>query len=87
VTLTTSQITVGTSAVLLADPDQVAQRVVIHNNDSAQQIFVGNSGVTTSNGFHIDGKEEREFILNPGEALYGVASNSYVVSVMIQTQD
>jgi hypothetical protein len=41
--------------------------------------------VTTSNGIHLDGKEERSITLNPGEVLYGIASGSHSVSVMIQT--
>lgn len=85
-TISTHHITVGTTAVLLAGPDDSAQRVIIHNTDSAQQVYIGGSDVTISNGLHVDGKEERELTLNPGEALYGVSNNSYVVSVMIQKQ-
>lgn len=86
-TIITQQITVGTASVLLAGPDDMAQRVIIHNADSSQQVFIGGSDVTISNGLHVDGKEERELTLNPGEALYGVSNNSYLVSVMIQKQD
>jgi hypothetical protein len=87
VTIFTAQITVGTARVLLAAADDSAQRVTLHNNDSAQQVFIGGSDVTTSNGMHLDGKEERQITLNPGESLYGIAGGSYVVSVMIQKQD
>ena len=86
-TIATAQITVGTARVLLAAADDSAQRVTVHNNESAQQVFLGGSDVTTSNGVHLDGKDERQITLNPGESLYGIASNSYVVSVMIQKQD
>jgi hypothetical protein len=87
VTISTAQITVGTARVLLAAADDSGQRVTVHNNESAQQVFLGGSDVTTSNGIHLDGKQERQMTLNPGESLYGIASNSYVVSVMIQKQD
>jgi hypothetical protein len=87
VTISTAQITVGTARVLLAAADDSGQRVTVHNDDSAQQVFLGGSDVTTSNGIHLDGKEERQITLNPGESLYGIASNSHVVSVMIQKQD
>ena len=86
-TIATAQITVGTARVLLAAADDSAQRVTVHNNESGQQVFLGGSDVTTSNGVHLDGKQERQITLNPGESLYGIASNSYVVSVMIQKQD
>jgi hypothetical protein len=87
VNIATAQITVGTARVLLAAADDSAQRVTVHNNESAQQVFLGGSDVTTSNGVHLDGKEERQITLNPGESLYGIAGGSYVVSVMIQKQD
>ena len=86
-TIATAQITVGTARVLLAAADDSAQRVTVHNNESGQQVFLGGSNVTTSNGVHLDGKGERQITLNPGESLYGIASGSYVVSVMIQKQD
>ena len=75
--IATAQITVGTARVLLAAADDSAQRVTVHNNESGQQVFLGGSNVTTSNGVHLDGKEERQITLNPGESLYGIASGSY----------
>lgn len=62
----------------------MSQRVTIHNNEASQQIFIGDSGVTTSNGVHLDGKEERQITLNPGEGLFGIAAHTSSVSVMIQ---
>ena len=86
-TIATTQVTVGTAVALLAGPDEMPQRVIVHNNESSQQIFVGGSDVTTANGLHIDGKEEQTFTLNPGEALYGVvATGTNAVSVMTQRQ-
>lgn len=85
-TLSTAQYTLGTAAILIVAPDDMSQRVTIHNNDSSQQIFLGAAGVTTSTGIHLDGKEERQITLNPGEALYGVSTGAHQISVMIQTQ-
>jgi len=84
VTMTTAQITVTTAVTLLCAPDDMSQRVTIHNNEASQQIFLGDSGVATSTGIHLDGKEERQITLNPGEGLWGIASGSSSVSVMIQ---
>jgi hypothetical protein len=82
--MTTAQITVTTAVTLLCAPDDMSQRVTIHNNEASQQIFLGDSGVSTSTGIHLDGKEERQITLNPGEGLWGIASGSNSVSVMIQ---
>lgn len=83
-TMTTAQISVTTAATLLCAANSMSQRVTVHNNENSQQVFIGDSGVTTSTGVHLDGKEERQIILNPGEGLWGISSNSNSVSVMIQ---
>ena len=85
-TLTTAQYTLGTAAIQIVAPDDMPQRVTVHNNESAQQVFLGDASVTTSTGIHLDGKEERQITLNPGESLFGIASGSYSISVMVQTQ-
>lgn len=82
--MTTAQISVTTSPTLLCAPDDMAQRVTIHNNEASQQVFLGDSGVTTSTGVHLDGKEERQITLNPGEGLWGISANTNAVGVMIQ---
>ena len=84
--LVTRQVTLGTAPTELAGPDVMAQFVTVHNDSSAQQVYVGGPAVTLSNGFHIDGKEEHTFTLYPGDALYGVASGSDIVSIIIQKQ-
>ena len=86
-TIATAQYTLGTARIMIAGPDDMAQRVTVHNNESAQQVFLGGSDVTTSNGIHLDGKQERQITLNPGEALYGVSTGSHAISVMIQKQE
>ena len=86
-TLSTAQFTLGTAVQQIVAPDDMAQRVTIHNNDSSQQIYLGNASVTTANGMHLDGKEERQITLNPGESLYAVSTGSHQISVMIQTQN
>ena len=83
-TLSTAHISVTTSPTLLCAPDDMSQRVTIHNNESSQQVFIGDSDVTTSTGVHLDGKEERQITLNPGEGLWGISANTNSVSVMIQ---
>jgi uncharacterized protein YdgA (DUF945 family) len=83
-TMTTAQIILTSSATLLCAPDDMSQRVTIHNNESAQQVFLGDSGVTILTGIHLDGKQERQITLNPGEGLWGIAAVSGSVGVMIQ---
>ena len=83
-TVTTAQISVTTAATLLCAANAQSQRVTVHNNENSQQVFIGASDVTTSTGVHLDGKEERQITLNPGEGLWGISANTGSVSVMIQ---
>jgi hypothetical protein len=84
VTMTTAHISVTTVATLLCAANAMSQRVTVHNNENSQQVFIADSGVTTSTGIHLDGKQERQITLNPGEGLWGVSANTNSVSVMIQ---
>lgn len=86
-TLVTNQVILGTAQTLLCSPSTSPQRVIVHNNEASQEILVGPNGVTSSTGFHVDGKEEREFILFPGESLYGISAGASSVSIMIQKQN
>lgn len=86
-TLSTQQFTVTTARQMIVTAAPSGQRVTVHNNDSAQQVYIGGADVTTSNGLHVDGKEQKEVTLNPGETLYAIAAGSYAISVMIQKQD
>ena len=85
-TISTQQYTLGTARIVIAGPDESSQRVTVHNNESAQQVFLGGDNVTTTNGIHLDGKQERQITLNPGESLYAVSTAAHVVSVMVQKQ-
>jgi hypothetical protein len=86
VSLVTAQYALGTAATQVAGPDVMAQFVTIHNDNSNQQVFVGNESVTINSGFHIDGKEEHTFTLYPGDSLYAVSAGSDNISVIVQKQ-
>ncbi|MFZ9274970.1 MAG: hypothetical protein ACO24S_07475 [Ilumatobacteraceae bacterium] len=83
-TLSTAQYSIGTTVTEIVKPQANPQMVYIHNNENAQQVYIGGSNVTTSNGVHVDGKEDHSFVLNPGESLYCVSSNTSSISVMTQ---
>ena len=86
-TISTQQFTVTTARQMIVAAAPSAQRVTVHNNDAAQQVYIGGADVTTSNGLHVDGKEQKEQTLNPADTLYAIAAGSYAISVMIQKQD
>ena len=78
------QVEVGTTAVLLVAADPHDQTVIIHNHSGA--IYVGNAGVTESNGFQMHNDSVITFPLGAYEALYGVTRSGtaevYIYSVV-----
>lgn len=72
-TITTTAVSVGTSAVLLSGASGPRERLIVQNLHATQTLYVGGSDVTTANGLRINAGEAREFENLVG-AVYGVAS-------------
>ena len=85
--VSSSQVTVGTTATLLADGSEHWSnnplRVFVRNDDGSASMFLGGSGVTTSNGYEIEASTVLNDIPLAGDALYAcVASGSAVAHVL-----
>ena len=86
--ITSGQITVGTSAIQIDGCSSNGSRLHVHNNDNANDLFLGNSSVTTSTGLRLMKLDSIDLIMNPAESLYAVsAGGSHAVSWLRQTQD
>jgi hypothetical protein len=73
--ITTTAVSVGTSAVLLSGASGPRERLIVQNLHASQILYVGGSDVTTSNGIRIAAGEAREFENLVG-AVYGIASGA-----------
>ena len=73
-----AQVTVSTTATLLVAADPHDQTVIIRAGSS--DVYVGNAGVTTSNGFLIEHKSVVTFPLGAYEALYGICASGTVLT-------
>ena len=67
----TSQVTVTTTSQVIVSTDNVSRDVLLH---AKHEIFIGNSGVTSSNGYLLDNGDEIRLSLQEGEDLYAVSS-------------
>jgi hypothetical protein len=72
--VTTSNVTVGTTATLLCGTDPKRRRLYIKNVHSSK-AYIGPLGVTTSNGFHIDADET--IVIENSHPADGSAKNAY----------
>ena len=65
----TSQVTVTTTSQVIVSTDNVSREVLLH---AKHEIYIGNSGVTSSNGYILDNGDELRMSLQEGEDLYAV---------------
>lgn len=80
-TLTGAQFTLGTATVVqIVANHHNPQRVTVHNqeNQSSRFAYLGGADVSSANGVHLDNGQTMEFTLNPGEALFAIASHQDV---------
>ena len=69
------QVEVGTEATVIVTADVDGQNVTIKNIDDAE-VYLGNSDVTTENGFSLEKDEIIDLFLGPGEEIYGVVDDN-----------
>ena len=84
-TISSNQITVGTSRVQINGCSTNPSRLHIHNNDNTNDLFLGGSNVTTSNGLRLLKLDSIELSLNAGESVFAIsAGGSHAVSWLRQ---
>lgn len=81
--LTSGAITVGTAVTKVAQAGGSPLLLDLHN-ESGQSIYLGQSNVTTSTGFHLDQHEHYQIHLHPGNSLYAISGNTATLIVMGQ---
>ena len=76
--VTTSSVTVGTTATALCGTDPKRRTLIIHNAHSSK-VYLGGPNVTTSNGMHLDNDEK--IVLTNNIASDGTAKNAFYAVV------
>ena len=81
---TSAQVSVGTTAIVLVASTGFDQTVWLHNSGGGI-VYLGDSGVTTSNGYKLDNGDKMQLLVGDHEGLYGVtASGTNTVGVLKQ---
>lgn len=83
--ITTSQVTVGTTRVLLHQTDADGSHISVHSDaGTGTDTFLGDSTVTASNGFQLDGQTFIQLDMPPTSALYAITSSgTHTLSLMV----
>ena len=83
--ITTKQVAVTTTSQSIISVDNVQRDVLLH---AKHAIYVGNSGVTSSNGYLLDNGDEIRLSLTEGEDLWAVSgSGSGTLHVLVSKVD
>ena len=81
----TSQVTVTGTSQSIISIDNVSRDVLLH---AKHEVFIGNSGVTSSNGYVMDNGDEVRLSLQEGEDLWAVTSGgSGTLHVLVSKVD
>lgn len=79
-----AQVTVNTTATVLVAATGFDQTAWLHNSGGGV-VYIGDSNVTTTNGYKLDNGDKMELPVGDHEALYGVtATGTNVVCVLTQ---
>ena len=81
----TSQVTVTTTSQSIISVDNVSRDVLLH---AKHDLVIGNSGVTTGNGYLMDNGDQIRLTLMEGEDLWAVCnSGSGTLHVLVSKID
>jgi hypothetical protein len=81
----TSAVTVTTTSQSIVSIDNVQRDVLLH---AKQAVYVGNSGVTSANGYLLDNGDEIRLSLTEGEDLWAVTgTGSGTLYVLVSKVD
>jgi hypothetical protein len=81
---TSAQVTITTTATLLVAANIMDQTVWLHNLGGGA-VYLGNSNVTTSNGYKLDNGDKMQLLVGDNEGLYAIAaSGTHTIAVLNQ---
>ena len=81
---TSAQVSVVATPTLLVASTGFDQTVWLHNSGGGI-VYLGDSGVTTSNGYKLDNGDKMQVPVGDHEGLYGIAaSGTHTIAVLKQ---
>ncbi len=74
--ITSGVITVGTVASIIDGTYNSNFRLIVHNNDNTDAVYIGGPDVTTANGLRVLKEESIQLEMNPLESVYAVSGKA-----------
>jgi hypothetical protein len=69
-------LTVGTTATIIDGTFNSNFRLIIHNNDNTDAVYLGGPDVTTANGLQLLKQETLQLEMNPLESVFAVSGKA-----------
>lgn len=83
--ITSGNITVGTVASLIDGTSVSNFRLLVHNNDNTDAVYLGGPNVTIANGLQLDKGIILQLEMNPLDSVYAVSGKTgHIISYMKQ---
>lgn len=74
--ISSGQVTIGTVATIIDGTSNSNFRLIIHNNDNTDAVYLGNSNVTPLNGLFLQKEQTIQLDMNPLESVYAVSTKT-----------
>jgi hypothetical protein len=74
--ITSGAMTVGTVATIIDGTSVSNFRLIVHNNDNTDAVFIGGPDVTTANGLRVLKEESIQLEMNPLDSIYAVSGKT-----------
>jgi hypothetical protein len=74
--ISSGRITVGTVASIIDGTFNSNFRLIVHNNDNTDAVYLGGPDVTTTNGLQLLKQETLQLDMNPLESVYAVSGKA-----------
>lgn len=68
--------TVGTVATIIDGTFNSNFRLIVHNNDNTDAVYLGGADVTTANGLLLQKEQTIQLEMNPLESVYAVSGKA-----------
>jgi len=74
--ISSGRMTVGTVATIIDGTYNSTFRLIVHNNDNSDAVYLGDSNVTTTSGLQLLKEETLHLEMNPLESVYAVSGKA-----------
>lgn len=74
--ISSGAMTVGTVATIIDGTSNSNFRLIVHNNDNTDAIYLGGPDVTIANGLVVKKEESIQLEMNPLDSVYAVSAKA-----------